>query len=348
MTRMSFAIPGDINLPTGGYTYARRVLPLFAAAGIDAAHLELPGTFPDPSPADLAETERLLASTPSDAVLLVDGLAYGALPADLISRLRDPIVALVHHPLCLEAGLSQSRQKQLYELEKAALAFTRRIVVTSTTTARTLTNNFAVPAAKITVAEPGTDRASRARGTGNPPQLLAVGSIVPRKAYDVLVQALAPLAARDWRLSIVGATDRSPEALAALESAIGQSGLADRIKLAGPAGPAALDAHYDAADLFVMSSLYEGYGMVLGEAMARGLPIVCTTGGAAADTAPDAAALKVPPGDAPALSDAIARLLDDAALRHRMADAAWAAGQSLPGWERTAALIAEAVKDAAQ
>lgn len=347
MTPTVFAVPGDINQATGGYAYARRILPLFADLGIDMAHLELPGTFPEPGPADLAETERRLAATPENAVLLVDGLAYGALPADLIARLRRRIVALVHHPLCLEAGLTEVRQRQLYELERSALELAGRVVVTSPATARTLTTDFAVPAQRITVAEPGTDRAERAKGTGQPMQLLAVGSVVPRKAYEILVEALAPLASHDWRLSIVGPTDRSSEALAALERAIERTGFAARIRLVGPAGPVALNAHYDAADVFVLPSLYEGYGMVLAEAMARGLPIVCTTGGAAAETVPAAAAIKVPPGDAVALREAIARLLDDAALRRRMSEASWTASRSLPGWERTAALIAPVLKEAA-
>ena len=344
MTKVAFAIPGDIDLPTGGYAYDRRVLALLPSLGVDALHLVLPGTYPQPSAADLAETRRLLAPVPADTVLLIDGLAYGAMPADLVRSLGRRIVALVHHPLCLEAELSAQRQAELRALETAALSLARHVVVTSPATAKTLAEDFAVPVAKITVAEPGTDAAPRAKGTGDPLQLLAVGSVVPRKAFDLLVRALMPHADLNWRLSIVGPTDRSAEALAAVKTAIAQSGMQDRITLTGPADQVRLDAHYAVADLFVMPSLYEGYGMVLAEAMARGLPIVCTTGGAAAETAPDAAALKVPPGDAAALSAAIGRLLRDATLRASMSDASWAAGQSLPRWEQTARTIADALR----
>jgi glycosyltransferase involved in cell wall biosynthesis len=344
MTQVAFAIPGDINLPTGGYAYDRRVLALLPSLGIEVRHLVLPGSYPRPPAADLAETKRLLSEADQDAILLIDGLAYGAMPADLVRGLGHRIVALVHHPLCLEAGLSEQRQIELRILETDALALARHVVATSLATAKTLVADFAVPDAKVTVAEPGTDAAARATGTGKPLQLLGVGSIVQRKAFDSLVRALKVHADLDWRLTIVGATDRSAEALGALMTAIAESGLRDRITLTGPIDPARLDSHYAAADVFVMPSLYEGYGMVLAEAMARGLPIVCTTGGAAADTAPDAAALKVPPGEVAALSAAIGRLLRDAPLRASMADASWAAGQSLPRWEQTARIIADVAR----
>lgn len=344
MTQVAFAIPGDIDLPTGGYAYDRRVLALLPSLGIDARHLMLPRSYPQPTVADVAETRRLLAAAPSDAVLLIDGLAYGAMPADVVRGIDRRIVALVHHPLCLEAGLSEQRQAELRALETAALALARHVIVTSPATAKTLVADFAVPRAKITVAEPGTDAARRATGTREPLQLLTVGSVVPRKALDLLVRALMPYADLDWRLSIVGATDRDAEALAALQTAIAQSGLQDRITLTGPADQPRLNAHYVSADMFVMPSLYEGYGMVLAEAMARGLPIVCTTGGAAADTAPDAAALKVSPGDVDALSAAIGHLLRDATLRANMGDASWAAGQNLPRWDQTARTIADVVR----
>jgi glycosyltransferase involved in cell wall biosynthesis len=167
---------------------------------------------------------------------------------------------------------------------------------------------------------------------------------VPRKAYVTLVEALAPLRQRDWRLTIVGSTELDAGAVAALQAAIRDAGLGDRIALAGAADAEGLARHYATAGLMISASLYEGYGMALATAMASGLPIVCTTGGAAAETVPDAAAIKVPPGDAAALSAAIARVLDDAAMRRGLADAAWAAGQSLPRWEDTARIVAGAVQ----
>jgi glycosyltransferase involved in cell wall biosynthesis len=345
MTSAAFAIPGDITLATGGYAYGRRVLALLPRFGVDVSYVALPSGFPAPTPADLTEARRLLGSVPPETVILADGLAYGAMPAEVISSLHSPIVALVHHPLCLEAGLGKARRDELFALEKAALEKARHIVVTSPSTAATLATDFAVPSQNITVAEPGTDPAARAHGTGNPLQLLSVGSVVARKAYDTLVRALALVPVRGWRLTIVGPTDRSAEALAALEAAIGETELGPQIVVAGPAVPERLDAYYAAADVFVLPSLYEGYGMVLAEAMARGLPIVCTTGGAAAATVPDAAALKVPPGDVQALGLAIRRMLDDTVLRRRMSDTAWAAGQKLPRWEDTARTIADVIRN---
>jgi glycosyltransferase involved in cell wall biosynthesis len=255
-----------------------------------------------------------------------------------------PIVALVHHPLCLEVGLSESRQRQLYALETAALALAQHVIVTSAMTRLILARDFAVPEAKITVAEPGTERAARALGTGHPVHILAVGSLVPRKGYDVLVRALAPLADRDWRLTIAGAADRDPATTSALNAAIAAAGLADRIKLIGPVGEAELGRHYAAADLFVLPSLFEGYGMALAEALARGVAIVCSSGIAAVETAPDDAAIKVVPGDAQALTQAIQCMLDDAGLRQRMAEAAWSAGQKLPQWPDTAQSVAGVLK----
>ena len=349
MSPAVFAIPGDISLRTGGYIYDSRVLALLPRFRVAVRHLQLPGSFPDPSAADLEETGRLLAAVAADTVVMVDGLAYGALPAAAIGRVRGAIVALVHHPLCLEAGLSKARQDALYALEKDALALARRIVVTSRITARTLVSDFAVPGGKITIAEPGTDPAPRADGSGDGPlELLSVGAIVPRKACDLLVRALAPLKDRAWRLTLVGPTDRSPEALAALHTAISDTDLGRRITIAGPLSQEALAHHYASADAFVIASLYEGYGMVLAEAMARGLPIVCTTGGAAAETVPDEAGIKVPPGDERALTLAVQRILDDTGLRQRMGDASWAAGQELPRWEDTARIIAGVIEEVAQ
>ena len=340
---LTFAVPGDIDLPTGGYGYDRRVLSHLPDYGVLPELIMLPGSFPDPSPADLAETQRLLSAAPLGVPLLVDGLALGAMPRALLEGLSRRLIALVHHPLCLEAGLTPGRAASLKASETTALEVARHIIVTSFTTKRTLISDFGVPIAKITVAEPGTDPAVRASGTGTPLQLLAVGAVSPRKGYEVLIEALRPLADLDWRLTIAGAKDRHPVTVAAIEAAIQAAGFVDRVRLSGAVVPATLSKYYDTADLFVMPSLFEGYGMVLGEAMARGLPIVCTTGGAASETAPDAAALKVAPDNAPALTAALEKALRDRKLRHRMADASWEMGRTLPPWTETTRRIAAVV-----
>ena len=182
MTAAVFAIPGDIDLRTGGYTYDRRVLALLPRYGVAAQHLPLPGGYPAPTPEDLAATARVLAQVPKEAVLLIDGLAYGAMPPDVIAAARGPIVALVHHPLCLETGLSPERQAELRASETAALALARHVIVTSATTAGTLLTEFGVPADRITVAEPGTDAASRVKVINRPRRA------VPRRVY----RAVAP------------------------------------------------------------------------------------------------------------------------------------------------------------
>ena len=155
MIEAVFAVPGKLDTPTGGYGYARRVIELLPSCGIRARHVALPAAFPAPAPCDLAETERLLRHTPTTSILLIDGLAYGAMPVDLIQRLGRQVLALVHHPLCLERGLSAERCATLKASEAAALALARHVIVTSATTARILRSEFAVPEERVTVAEPG-------------------------------------------------------------------------------------------------------------------------------------------------------------------------------------------------
>jgi glycosyltransferase involved in cell wall biosynthesis len=341
---LAFAIPGDIDSPTGGYVYDREVLARLPTMGIAARHLPLPGGFPAPSRADIEGARRALLAVPAATVLLIDGLAYGAMPAALISEIRQPIVALVHHPLGCEPGLPPARACELVTREREALSFARHVVVTSGATKRLLAAEFAVPSDGISVAEPGTYRAERAMGTGDPLQLLAVGTVAPGKGYGVLVAALASLRDVDWRLTIAGSLERDPAEAARVRNAIVAHDLAHRIMLVGTLPRDRLDQLYARADLFVMATLFEGYGMVLAEAMARGLPIVSTTGGAAAETVPDAAALKVPPGDAAALGGAIRRMLDDVGLRRDLAEASWTAGQKLPRWCNTARIVASVIE----
>ena len=338
--RVVLAFPGDLDTRTGGYLYDRRIALELEARGWSVERLSLPAGFPFPMAADLATTRDRLAVVPAGTTVLIDGLALGAMPdlaAELASRLD--MVALVHHPLCLETGLSPAGAEALEHSERVALASARSVIVTSPRTAATVTDLLGVPESRITVAIPGTDPAPPAAGSADGlVRMLCVGTVTPRKGQELLVQALAGLGGQ-WELTIGGSLDRHPAAAARLAAAIARAGVGDRIRLAGELDHDQLAAHYAAADLFVSASLYEGYGMALTEALARGLPIVAVAGGAVADTVPAAAGLMVPPGDVGGLRDALQRCIHDRAVLARLRGGAMAARPHLPAWGDTAASI---------
>ena len=354
MVDLVVAIPGDLATPTGGYAYARRVLALLPGEGISPRILTLPASFPAPNAADLDETVRLFAALPPGVPLLVDGLAYGTLPPATIAAAGDrPVLALVHHPLGLEEGLSETASRTLIDSERTALALATGVIVTSPYTGRLLVERFGVSSDSIHVAVPGTE-AVVDKGGGDPLRstsaiaILVIGAVTPRKGYDVLIRALAGLTDMQWHATIVGALDRATEHVEALRLLVRASGLDGRVVLAGSVSDDELDAHYRRADIVVSSSLFEGYGMALAESLVRGLPIVMARGGAADETVPDEAALKVAPGDPLALAEALRAVLGDRALRERLASGSGKAGRRLPRWKDTARIIADAVKAAVQ
>lgn len=346
MIDVAFAVPGNIDTPTGGYAYARRTLDLLPDYGVVAHRLTLPATYPFPGADDIERTRHLFAQVAPDTVALIDGLAFGAMPPHLADAIRQPIVALVHHPLAYETGITQADERRFRAFETHALARAQHVITSSTTTAHVLLTEYKVASNALTVAEPGTNPALRSQGgrQGTPVALLAVGTVIPRKGYAVLIEAMQQLEDLDWHLTIVGDLDRDRTTTNDLRRRLLQSGLRGRITLAGALPDRDLQRAYARSDVFVMPSLYEGYGMVLTEAVARGLPIVCTTAGAMADTAPDDASLKVPAGDATVLAEALRKVISDHELRQRLADNSWQRARQLPRWESTAEKIAHVLQ----
>lgn len=338
------AYPGDLATRTGGYTYDRRAFAALEGRGWRVRHLSLSGSFPFPDAAALAAADKALAALADGTTVVVDGLAFGAMPKVARNHERRlDLLALVHHPLSLETGLAPADAARLRAGEHAALARARRVIATSPATARTLAQAFAVPPRRVAVAVPGVDPAPVATGSGGRPRLLCVGTITPRKGHLVLVEALAGLRDLDWDLVCAGSPDRDPTTAAAVREAISRHDLDDRVTLAGELDDAALAAAYAGADLLVSASLFEGYGMALAEALARGLPIVASSGGAVAETVPPDAGLLVLPGDAPALVSALRRILTEPRLRQRLRDGALLARERLPRWTDTAAAIERAL-----
>ena len=338
-----FAVPGDLQSPTGGYGYARQLLAHGRAAGLVLDHWPLPGGFPAPDTATLEETRRRLALAPAGWPVLIDGLALGVLPPETIRAAEGPVVALCHHPLALESGLSPARAAALMRSERAALGECAGVITTSEATAATLRRDFGVSPTRLAVARPGTVPAARAgRMPGETVRLLSVGALIPRKGHDVLIDALARLGDLDWSLTVVGPDDRDPACAAALTAQVAAAGLEARVSFAGAADAQALERHYAAADLFVLASRHEGFGMAFAEALAHGLAVVAPDLDAVREATLGAARL-VPAEDPEALSHALAALIGQSLTRARLAAACARAGERLPRWADTAAAVAAAL-----
>lgn len=351
MTRpaLEFVLPGDVDdprSPSGGNTYGRRVAAELDALGWRVARRLVPGGWPRPDAAAEAGLARVLDAVPDGGIVLLDGLVAAGVPQVLgphATRLR--LVVLVHLPLGDEAGLPAAVAAELDARERASLSAAAAVIVTSTEAAKRLAGHGL---AAVFVAEPGTDPAPPATGTDGASALLCVAAVTPVKGHDVLVDALAAVADQPWSCACAGPLDRAPGHVAALRERIARAGLEERVRLVGPLDPAALDDAYAASDLAVLASSTETYGMVVAESLARGIPVVTTTGGALPDTvgrAPDGTrpGLLVPPGDPAALAAALRRWFTEPALRTRLRAAALARAAALPAWDATGAAVSAAL-----
>jgi glycosyltransferase involved in cell wall biosynthesis len=337
---IAFAVPGDLATPTGGYAYDRRVIAGLSMHGWRIEVCNLGDGFPRPTAETRAAANAKLSAVPRGQPIVLDGLAFGVLPEAAALRSRNPLVALVHHPLALESGLSKDESASLLASERSALDGARHVITTSAATARVLAADYGVASERLSVVEPGTDPvAAQPRRRNDTMTLLAVGAVVERKGYDVLVAALAKLVHLPWRLTIAGDCGRSPEASTRLQADIARFGLADRVSLLGSISSDELTARYASADLFVLPSRFEGYGMAYAEAIAHGVPVVGTTAGAIPETVPASAGVLVPPDDVAALAAALRQLIEDRHERERLA--AGARAVRFPSWSDQAARFAQ-------
>jgi glycosyltransferase involved in cell wall biosynthesis len=338
---IALLVPGPFDTISGGYIYDRRLVEGLRANGHAVRVVELPGHHPLPDEAATEGARAVLAELAGTTRIVVDGLGLPAFApfAEQLERRR--AVGLIHHPTALEHGNPGPARDTLRESEGAIFPRMARLIATSALTARRLAPEFGCDPARIGVVEPGTDPAPRSTGKSEGCAILSVGSLIPRKGHEVLLRALATLFDLDWTLIIAGGARDTVYAhgLAALAEEIG---IARRITFAGEVDGAALEALWRGADVFALASHWEGYGMAVAEALARGLPVAVTAGGALAELVPVAAGVVSPPGEVVSLGKAMRRVIFDTDLRAAMAGAAWEAGQKLPRWEdRAAAFVAE-------
>jgi len=328
VTELVFVVPGRLDQVTGGYLYDRNIIEGLRARGRVFRIIELAPVV------DAAE----FAALPDGTTMIIDGLALPSL-AEVIAaearRLR--LIALIHGPVAQEAGLSPAAVERAGAIEAALLSRMRGVLCPSRSTAAAIVC-YGIIVDRIAVVPPGTRKPQPPVLPRQRPvrALLCVANLLPRKGHGVLVEALAQIRDLEWTLLSVGSVERDAATAREVRRMISSAGLDGRITLAGEQPPEAVGDAYRAADLFVLPSFHEGYGMVYAEAMAHSLPIIATTAGAIPETVPREAGLLVPPGDPVALAEALRRLIGEPALCARLAAGSQAAGLRLPDWPEAA------------
>jgi len=339
VTEVHVIVPEGIDdpaRPSGGNTYDRRVCAELAALGWTVREHAVP---------DAAALARAVRRMPEGAVVLLDGLIASTAPEALVphaGRLRQ--VVLVHMPLGHrppkgQAGAVRTREREV-------LAAATAIVTTSAWGRRRLRELYALPDERVHVAEPGVDAAPLAHGSLAGDALLCVAAVTPDKGHDVLLDALAMAADLPWRCTCVGSLVRAPALADAVRHQARDSGLGERVRFPGPRTGEELDRAYAAADLLVHPSLAETYGMVVTEALSRGLPVLATDVGGVREALGHGEegvrpGLLVPPGDSAALAAALRAWLEDAELRDRLRRAARERRATLRPWAATASAVAD-------
>ncbi|WP_330460774.1 glycosyltransferase family 4 protein [Streptomyces sp. NBC_00820] len=344
-----FVMPGGVDdpaAPSGGNAYDRRVCLDLPGFGWQVVRHAAPGSWPSPGTADRDGLARALRELPDDTVVLLDGLVACGVPEVVVpeaERLR--LAVLVHLPLGDETGLDPALAADLDTRERSVLRAVPAVVATSDWAVRRLVSHHGLAPERVHLATPGADIAPPAPGTDGVSHLLCVAAVTPRKGQHRLVEALAAVRDLPWTCDLVGGLGHDPEYVTHLRSLIERYGLADRLRLTGPRSGAALDASYAAADLMVLTSYAETYGMAVTEALARGIPVLATDVGGlpeAVGRAPDGGVpgILVPPEDPAALAAELRGWFGEADVRRRLKAAARGRRAALGGWPTTARSLA--------
>lgn len=344
-----FVVPDDLDDPervSGGNVYDQRLRDGLAADGweVRMRPVAAADTSADTAAVTVAAAGRNLARTvaalPDDAVVLIDGLLVG----------REPTALLTHGARLRPVVLAHMVAADLGALERDALRTAVGIVATSRWTRAELIAQDAADPRRIVVAHPGADVAQATEPSASGSRLLCVAAVAPHKGQDLLVTALAGAAAVEgWTCTFAGSLAVAPEFAAELTAAVSSSGIGARVAFPGVLTGRALQRAYAHADLLVMPSRSESYGMAVAEALAHGVPVLATgVGGLSEAIGHGEAAMLVPPDDAWALGMMLRRWWADPPLRRRLQGAAMEARGTATPWAETTRTVAAALADAAR
>ncbi len=335
---VNFIIPGDINLPTGGYRYDKRILQEWDTIGVDSNLISLEGDYPFPTKRSMQNAIASIEGFPPADISVVDGLAGGAMPEfmEALSK-HTKVVALIHHPLCLENGLTSKEASHLRDTEQAGLEHVCGVVTTSKATTATVNTLFGFDIDCIETVLPGVERGGLAPAhTTGPVRLLCIGSLIERKGHFFLIDALAGLKHLEWELDCFGMLDEHSDLYKTLMQKIADHKMQDRITFHGSVSDDEIEHAYSQSHIFVLPSLFEGYGMAYAEAIVRGLPVIGTTAGAIPDTVPQSCGILVEPENTIELQNAIETLLTDKDQLNQFRLGVQASANDFPTWESSA------------
>lgn len=345
MTAVHFVVPDGIDdpaRPSGGNTYDRHLSRGLGSIGWSVHEHPVPGFWSRPDATSFAALDRVVRQIPDDAVVLVDGLIASTAPEVLVPQSRRlRLVVLVHAQLGDDARTR----------EGAVLAVAAAVVTSSEWSRRRLLAVYPLAADRVHVATPAVDAADVAAGSAAGGSLLCVATVTREKGHDVLLDALATLTDLSWRCACVGRLDRDPAFAEILRRRSVAGGFGDRVCFPGTRSGADLDRTYAAADLMVLASRAETYGIVVIEALARGVPVVATDVGGVTEALGHGAdgsrpGLLVPADEPAALAAALRSWLCDAELRRRLRVAARERRESLSRWPATSSVVAEVLAGA--
>jgi glycosyltransferase involved in cell wall biosynthesis len=336
----------DRDAPTGGTVYDQNLITELRALGIAMRLHRLAGPWPEADVSTKANLARALRAQPA---CLVDGILVGTSPEVVASAVESghAVTMVVHLPISDELGLDPARRERYAALEAQAVRAASGVVCPSRWCAAELRRRYG--RSDLGVAAPGVTPAPAARGSQHSglPRLLSLASLTPTKDQVTLVRAFAQLTDLAWLADLVGLDMADQGYAARVRHEIFEVGLADRIRVTGALTGPSLDQRWDAADLLVLPSRVETFGLVVTEALARGIPAIVSAGTGAVEALQQGATLPtdampgtaVPPGDPTTLAAVLRRWLTEPTLRRAWRQSALARRGNLPGWQTTAEAV---------
>lgn len=356
MRHIRLLVPGNIRHHSGGNAYNARLVRGLTTLGVDVEVVAVEGSWPEASARERRRLGSLVGAWEPEpgqpAVVIVDGLVAVGAPDELeYAAKAHRTTWVLAHMVVPEASGPTARQNEARALRAAS-----GVIATSSSTAASLGERHGLR--QVHVALPGVDAAPRATGS-KPPRFIVMAALLPNKDQLLTLEALALLKDLEWTAALVGSDEADPEYAAKVRAAVARHGLQPRVDLVDELTGDALDAAWNAADLSILVSQAEAFGMVVTESLARGIPVVVRQGTGAVEAlglanlkADDGgprlpgAAVPLAPGDRESpqqLARVLRRWLEDAATREDWRASALEARQKLPGWDQTAATVLAAL-----